>query len=220
MTPSNNLQAFFEQFGQLIYNNINPNATGDELKRKILLNRFNNPQNEFSDFTLKNIDLLAKYFEDKFLQKIAPKTELNNELRLRNQLKNMGITLPENELKGLFSGEKINFILRLKNDSLNDNSQYNKLSVRLDSKTIEPKLLVRFQQPKLLIPKEIAKNISKNDRETIVSLAKLGNSFSYTIPNTNTTLHYKPSQKPLKPLTFNHSQTSIFSEIIRTKTKI
>jgi hypothetical protein len=220
MTPSNNLQAFFEQFGQQIYNNINPNATGDELKRKILLNRFNNPQNEFSDFTLKNIDLLAKYFEDKFLQKIAPKTELNNEQRLRNQLKNMGITLSENELKGLFSGEKINFILRLKNNSLNDNSQYNKLSVRLDSKTVEPKLLVRFQQPKLVIPKEIAKNISKNDRKTIVSLAKLGNPFKFTIPNTNTTIHYKPSQKPLKQLTFNHSQTSIFSEITRTKTKI
>lgn len=220
MTPSNNLQAFFEQFGQQIYNNINPNVMGDELKRKILLNRFNSPQTEFSDFTLKNIDLLAKYFEDKFLQKIAPKTELNNEQRLRNQLKNMGITLSENEFKGLFSGEKVNFILHLKNDYLTDYNPHNKISIRLDSMTLEPKLLVRFQQAKLVIPKEIAKNISKNDRKTIVSLAKLGNSFSYTIPNTNTTLHYKPSQKPLKPLTFNHSQTSIFSEITRTKTKI
>lgn len=220
MTPSNNLQAFFEQFGQQIYNNINPNATGDELKRKILLNRFNNPQNEFSDFTLKNIDLLAKYFEDKFLQKIVPKTELNNEQILRNQLKNMGITLSENELKGLFSGEKINFILHLKKDSLTDNNPHNKLTVRLDSMTVEPKLMVRFQQPRLLIPKEIANNISKNDRKTIVSLAKLENPFKFTIPNTNTTIHYKPSQKLLKQPNFNHSQTSIFSEITRTKTKI
>lgn len=220
MTPSNNLQAFFEQFGQQIYNNINPNASGDELKRKILLNRFNNPQTEFSDFTLKNIDLLAKYFENKILDKVTSKPELNKEQILRNQLKNMDIILSENELKGLFSGEKINFILRLKKDSLTDNNPHNKLSVRLDSKTVEPKLLVRFQQPRLLIPKEIAKNISKNDRKTIVSLVKLGNSFSYTIPNTNMTIHYKPSQKLLKQPNFNHSQTSIFSEITQTKTKI
>lgn len=219
MTPSNNLQAFFEQFGQQIYNNIKPNTTGDELKRKILLNRFNNPKNEFSDFTLKNIDSLAKYFETKYLQG-ASKSELNTEQILRTQLYNAGISLSDNDLKGLVSGEKINFILRLNNDSLNDNSQYNKLSVRLDSMTVEPKLLVRFQQPRLLIPKEISKNISKNDRKTIVSLVKFGNSFSYTIPNTNMTIHYKPSQKLLKQPNFNHSQTSIFSEITQTKTKI
>ena len=220
MTPSNNLQAFFEQFGQQIYNNINPNATGDELKRKILLNRFNNPQNEFSDFTLKNIDLLAKHFENKFLENVTPKPELNKEQIVNKQLKDMCIVLSENEFKGLFSGEKINFILHLKNDYLTDYNPHNKISVRLDSNTVEPKLLVRFQQPKLVIPKEIAKNISKNDRKTIVSSVKLGNSFSYAIPNTNTTIHYKPSQKPLQQPTFNHSQTSIFSEITRTKTKI
>lgn len=220
MTPSNNLQAFFDQFGEQIYNNINPNTMGDELKRKILLNRFNNPQTEFSDFTLKNIDLLANYFENQLLQKVAPKTELNNEQILRNQLKNKGVTLSENELKGLFSGEKINFVLRLNNDSLTDKSQHNKLSIRLDSMTVEPKLLVRFQQPKLIIPKEIAKNISKNDRKTIVSLAKLGNSFNYTIPNTNITIHYKSSQKSLRQPTSNHSQTSIFSEITKFKAKI
>jgi len=220
MTPSNNLQAFFEQFGQQIYNNINPNASGDELKRKILLNRFNNPQNEFSDFTVKNIDLLAKYFENKFLEKVIHKPELNKEQIVNKQLKDMGIALSENELKGLFSGEKINFILHLKHDYLTDYNPHNKISIRLDSKTVEPKLLFRFQQPKLVIPKEIAKNISKNDRKTIVSLVKLGNSFSYAIPNTNTTLQYKPLQKPLKLLTSNHSQTSIFSEITRTKTKI
>ena len=220
MTPSNNLQAFFEQFGQQIYNNINPNATGDELKRKILLNRFNNPQNEFSDFTLKNIDLLAKYFENKFLEKVTPKPESNKEQVVNKQLKDMGIVLSENELKELFSGEKINFVLRLKKDSLTNNNPHNKLSVKLDSMTVEPKLLIRFQQPRLVIPKEIAKNISKKDRKTIVSLAKLGNSFDYTIPNTNTTIHYKSSQKPIKQPASNQSQTSIFSEITRIKTKI
>lgn len=117
MTSSNNLQAFFDQFGQQIYNNIKPNTTGDELKRKILLNRFNNPKNEFSDFTLKNIDSLAKYFETKYFQG-ASKSELNTEQILRNQLQYAGISLSDNELKGLFSGEKINFILRLKHDSL------------------------------------------------------------------------------------------------------
>lgn len=220
MTPSNNLQAFFEQFGQQIYNNINPNTTGDELKRKILLNRFNNPQNEFSDFTLKNIDQLAKYFENKFLEKVTPKPELNKEQIVNKQLKDMGIALSENELKGLFSGEKINFILHLKHDYLTDYNPHNKISIRLDSKTVEPKLLFRFQQPRLVIPKEIAKNISKKDRETIVSLAKLGNSFNYTVPNTNTTIHYKSSQKLQKQSTSYQSQTSIFSEITRTKTKI
>lgn len=220
MTPSENLQQFFDQFGQQIYSNINPNATGDELKRKILLNRFNNPQTEFSDFTLKNIDLLAKYFENKILENVTPKSELNKEQILRNQLKNMGITLSENELKGLFSGEKINFVLRLKNDSLTDNSQHNKLSIRLDSMTVEPKLLVRFQQPQLVIPKDIAKNLSKNDRKMIVSLAKLGNSFNYTIPNTNTTIHYKSSQIPLKQPTTSQSTTSIFSETTKFKAKI
>lgn len=220
MTPSNNLQPFFDQFGQQIYNNINPNATGDELKRKILLNRFNNPQNEFADFTLKNIDLLAKHFENKFLEKVTPKPELNKEQIVNNQLKDKGIVLSENELKRLFSGEKINFVLRLRKDSLTNNNPHNKLSVRLDSMTVEPKLLVRFKQPRLVIPKEIAKTISIKDRKMIVSLAKLGNSFDYIIPNTNTTIHYKSSQKPLKQPASNQSQTSIFSEITRTKTKI
>lgn len=219
MTSSNNLQAFFDQFGEQIYNNIKPNTTGDELKRKILLNRFNNPKNEFSDFTLKNIDSLAKYFETKYLQG-ASKSELNIEQILRTQLHNAGISLSDNELKGLFSGEKINFILRLKHDSLKENSSYNTLTLKLDSKTVEPKLLVRFQQPRLILPKEIAKNISTNDRKTIVFLIKRGNSFNFTIPNTNTTIHYKPSQKILKQPTFNIPQTSIFSEITNTKTKL
>lgn len=219
MTSSNNLQAFFDQFGQQIYNNIEPNTTGDELKRKILLNRFNNPKNEFSDFTVKNIDSLAKYFETKYLHTGASKPELNTEQILRTQLHNAGISLSDNELKGLFSGEKINFILRLKHDSLKENSSYNTLTLKLDSKTVEPKLLVHFQQPRLVIPKEIAKNISTNDRKTIVSLIKLGNSFNFIIPNTNTTIHYKPSQKKLKQPASNIPQTSIFSEITRTKTK-
>ncbi|WP_305951683.1 hypothetical protein [Emticicia oligotrophica] len=219
MTSSSNLQAFFDQFSQQIYNNIKPNTTGDELKRKILLNRFNNPKNEFSDFTVKNIDSLAKYFETKYLQG-ASKSEFNTEQILKNQLQNADISLSDNELKGLLSGEKINFILHLKNDSLKENSSFNTLTLKLDSKTVEPKLLVRFQQPRLIIPKEIAKNISTNDRKTIVSLIKLGNSFNFTIPNTNTTIYYKPSQKILKQPASNIPQTSIFSEITRTKTKI
>ncbi|MFY7908418.1 MAG: hypothetical protein ACOVO2_02640 [Emticicia sp.] len=220
MTSSNNLQAFFDQFGQQIFSNIKPNTTGDELKRKILLNRFNSPNNEFSDFTLKNIDSLAKFFESKYLHSGDSKPVSNTEQILRTQLHTAGISLSDNELKGLFSGEKINFILRLKHDSQKENSSYNTLTLRVDYKTEEPKLLIRFQQPRLIIPKEITKNISTNDRKTIVSLIKRGNSFNFTIPNTNTTIHYKPSQKILKQPTSNTPQTSIFSEITNTKTKL
>ena len=45
---------------------------------------------------------MAKYFENKFLEKVTPKPESNKEQVVNKQLKDMGIVLSENELKGLW----------------------------------------------------------------------------------------------------------------------
>lgn len=221
MNQIKELQAFFKEFGYQIYDNINPNANGDQLKRNILLNRFLNPdKTTFMPFVINNIEQLSAYFQNEFTQKTVEKTELPLSQEIDAQLRKLGITFSENEINHLINGEKIDTKLTLKKQGELTQNQYNTIAIKLNSINQNSTLSIKFQRAKIIIPKEIAQNISKNDRKMMATMIKNQQSFTFNIPNTNTALRFGSLQKPIKEVKEHQIHASIFSEEKQHKFKL
>lgn len=221
MNQIKELQAFFKEFGYQIYDNISPNANGDQLKRNILLNRFLNPdKTTFMPFVINNIEQLSAYFQNEFTQKRFEKTELPLSQKIDAQLRKLGITFSENEINHLINGEKIDTKLTIKKQGEQTQNQYNTIAIKLNPINQNSTLSIKFQRAKIIIPKEIAQNISKNDRKMMATLIKNKYSFTFNIPNTNTVLRFESLQKTIKEVKEHQMHTSIFSENKQHKFKI
>lgn len=219
MNQYKELQSFFEEFGFQVYENISPNSNGDKLKRNILLNRFLNPDNViFMPFVVNNIEQLATYFQNEYSQKGLQKPELTLNQRIDAQLKELRIHLSETEIHHLLNDKKVVTKLALKKQNEQAQSQYNSIEIKLNPKTEDTTLSIRFKQPKIIIPKEIAQKISKNDRKMMALLIQSNQSFSFNL--TDTKLRFEPAKKMKKEVQAPQTQSSIFSDQKQPKFKI
>ncbi|AFK05603.1 hypothetical protein Emtol_0336 (plasmid) [Emticicia oligotrophica DSM 17448] len=219
MNQHKELQSFFEEFGYQIYENISPNSNGDKLKRNILLNRFLNPDNAtFMPFVVNNIEQLATYFQNEYSQKGPQKPELTLNQKIDAQLRELRIHLSETEIHHLLNDKKVVTKLALKKQNEQAQSQYNSIEIKLNPKTEDSTLSIRFRQPKIIIPKEIAQKISKNDRKMIALLIQSNQSFTFNL--TDTILRIVPAEKTKKEVQAPQMQNSIFSDLKQLKFKM